>query len=214
MGIKDLRELSDEQWIVLYKENWTVSGILRELGVVKETMQMRKLVISNAERLNISRNNPSGKKGRIPYDEGKLRKAVADAICWSDVLRSMDLSIHGFNTDTLKKYVTHYNIDISHFDASAAFARNRNLEYSDQEVFRKNAVCSRGTVKTRVLKLGLIKYECQMCGNNGTWLDQQLNLQLDHIDGDWKNNELDNLRFLCLNCHSLTPTYCGKKRTN
>ena len=30
------------------------------------------------------------------------------------------------------------------------------------------------------------------------------------VDGDSKNNKLDNLRFLCPNCHAQTDTYCGK----
>jgi len=37
-------------------------------------------------------------------------------------------------------------------------------------------------------------------------------LQVDHIDGDWRNDLEDNLRLLCPNCHSLTPTYCGLNR--
>lgn len=32
-------------------------------------------------------------------------------------------------------------------------------------------------------------------------------LNIDHIDGNCKNNSMDNLRVLCPNCHSLTPTY-------
>ena len=32
-------------------------------------------------------------------------------------------------------------------------------------------------------------------------------LQVDHIDGDYTNNREDNLRLLCPNCHSLTPTF-------
>lgn len=32
-------------------------------------------------------------------------------------------------------------------------------------------------------------------------------LQVDHIDGDYKNNKEENLRLLCPNCHSLTPTF-------
>ena len=32
-------------------------------------------------------------------------------------------------------------------------------------------------------------------------------LEVDHIDGNFKNNTEDNLRLLCPNCHSLTPTY-------
>ena len=32
-------------------------------------------------------------------------------------------------------------------------------------------------------------------------------IQIDHIDGDYTNNKEENLRFLCPNCHSLTPTF-------
>ena len=37
-----------------------------------------------------------------------------------------------------------------------------------------------------------------------------LTLQLDHIDGNPINNNLENLRFLCPNCHSQTDTFAGK----
>ena len=32
-------------------------------------------------------------------------------------------------------------------------------------------------------------------------------IQLEHIDGDSDNNDLKNLKLLCPNCHSLTPTF-------
>lgn len=35
-------------------------------------------------------------------------------------------------------------------------------------------------------------------------------MQLDHIDGNHRNNRLYNLRLLCPNCHSQTDTYAGK----
>lgn len=34
-------------------------------------------------------------------------------------------------------------------------------------------------------------------------------LEIEHIDGDHKNNKEENLKLLCPNCHSLTPTYKG-----
>ena len=43
-------------------------------------------------------------------------------------------------------------------------------------------------------------------------------LEIDHVDGDYTNNKEENLRLLCPNCHSLTPTYKnlnkGKGRTD
>jgi len=43
-------------------------------------------------------------------------------------------------------------------------------------------------------------------------MDQPIPLELDHIDGNHQNNALDNLRLLCPNCHSLTPTFRGKNK--
>lgn len=59
---------------------------------------------------------------------------------------------------------------------------------------------------------GIHGYKCVTCGNDGMWNNAVLTLHLDHIDGDNKNNNLDNLRFLCPNCHTQTATYGGKKR--
>lgn len=39
-------------------------------------------------------------------------------------------------------------------------------------------------------------------------------LVADHIDGNWKNNTEDNLRLICPNCDSLSPTYAALNRGN
>ena len=49
---------------------------------------------------------------------------------------------------------------------------------------------------------------CQKCG----WAERnettnRIPVQVDHIDGDYRNNNPNNLHLLCPNCHSLTPTY-------
>jgi hypothetical protein len=56
-------------------------------------------------------------------------------------------------------------------------------------------------------------FDCKICGL-GFWLGQVLPLILDHIDGNSDNWRLDNLRLICSNCDSLTPTYKGRNRGN
>ena len=55
-------------------------------------------------------------------------------------------------------------------------------------------------------------YECVWCGNNGKYNGKDLVLQLDHIDGNSDNNNLENLRLLCPNCHSQTDTFTKRQK--
>ena len=53
---------------------------------------------------------------------------------------------------------------------------------------------------------------CDICKNMPIWQGKELNLQLDHISGDRKDNSRSNLRLLCPNCHSQTETFCNIKK--
>lgn len=61
---------------------------------------------------------------------------------------------------------------------------------------------------------GLLKEECVLCGQNNIWNGKKLVLQLDHKNGNNKDNRIENLRILCPNCHTQTETYCRNKKTS
>lgn len=72
----------------------------------------------------------------------------------------------------------------------------------------------RFNLKKRILRLSLLKYECSECSLPPKWNGKVLSLQLDHINGVNNDNRIENLRFLCPNCHSQTETFAHKNRKN
>lgn len=67
-----------------------------------------------------------------------------------------------------------------------------------------------GRASARRVKRYLISQHGQRCMDPACAWDFEcrlVNVELDHVDGDSSNNALDNVRLLCPNCHSLTPTY-------
>lgn len=109
---------------------------------------------------------------------------------------------------TITRLVNEYNINISHFEPG-----RRRLLTSAQALTRESQYAN-GTIKKILKRENLIKFICASCGIKPYWNNQYLELQLHHIDGIKNNNEIDNLVFLCPNCHSQTSTFTGRNSTN
>jgi DNA-directed RNA polymerase subunit RPC12/RpoP len=54
--------------------------------------------------------------------------------------------------------------------------------------------------------------KCSICNIPNTWENKVLTLIVDHIDGNVANNLPINLRLICPNCNSQTPTFCGRNK--
>ena len=68
---------------------------------------------------------------------------------------------------------------------------------------------SRSHLKRRLLKAGMKENRCEVCGIT-RWMGKPVNMQLHHRNGDGSDNRLENIQFLCGNCHSQTDTYGGR----
>ena len=70
---------------------------------------------------------------------------------------------------------------------------------------------SRTKIKQSIIDIS--GHKCDICAIN-EWQNQKLCLEVDHIDGNNRNNLLSNLRLLCPNCHSQTSTFRGRNKNS
>ncbi len=109
----------------------------------------------------------------------------------------------------LQKKLDKYNISISHF------IKNYCIKYyADEDIFKKNSnYASMTNIKKKLINKYGWNYECSNCKLN-EWMGQKIPLEVDHINGVHTDNRIENLRFLCPNCHAQTDTYKGKNIKN
>lgn len=155
----------------------------------------------------------------------KLQELYNNSSSYSDLLESLGLvKTGGSSRKTLKKYEKLWNIDKLRFNQNYLNNRAKHIERLIKlaslpkiplsEVLVENSFYSLKNVKKRLLDEKLLEYKCQKCSNDGLWQGEKLALQLDHVNGINDDNRLENLRFLCPNCHTQTETWGNKSIAN
>lgn len=137
----------------------------------------------------------------------ELKEIVENSASQREVLSKLGYGQSGASYKTLKDRCKKYNISLEHFQTDG---RSMSTPITLKD-FCENSTRATKNIKNFILKNNLLLYKCQCCGNTGQWLDKELILQLDHINGNNTDNRLENLRFLCPNCHSQTDTWGRNK---
>jgi hypothetical protein len=115
----------------------------------------------------------------------------------------------GGNFRTLQKYAGVWKIRTDHFDSDAPRVAGRDRIPLD-EILVENSTHHRGHLKRRLFKEGLKQPHCELCGQGEIWNGRRMSLILDHVNGVWNDNRLENLRIVCPNCNATLDTHCGK----
>ena len=112
----------------------------------------------------------------------------------------------------IRNKLAELRIDTSHFTGQS-WANGKSFPSRARplaEILVADSTYGGSRLRQRLIKAGLKEARCEHCGLD-EWRGQRLPLTLDHINGDPRDNRLENLRILCSNCHSLTPTWCARK---
>jgi hypothetical protein len=133
----------------------------------------------------------------------------------SKILLFFGLYNKGGNLKTLKNRLYEEDIDFSHISLGINSNIDRIFNRKKielEKIMTENSTYGRGHLKERLLKEGILKNECSICGQKENWNDQELIMILDHINGISNDNRLENLRMLCPNCNSQQKTFSGRNR--
>jgi hypothetical protein len=157
----------------------------------------------------------SKKPRPLSWDTTKLKEAIDNSTCMIDVCRYLDIPYRGRTNNTVRYQASLQGLSLDHFDSKKAqmrgiLAYHAGRSYTQDEVLIINSECDATTVKRWARKI-IPSTNCNICNIQPQWNGKQLTLQLDHINGNTKDNRVENLRWICPNCHSQTDTYCGKK---
>lgn len=155
------------------------------------------------------------KKGKLSnLSDTEFIKLVNESDSIMDIMRKLGyVATSGGVAEAINRRIKLLNINIKHFTRGRKnrLINNSNTKHKIEDILVENSnYLNRCALKKKLIKYGYLKYECVLCKNNGEWMNNSLSLHLDHINGIYNDNRIENLRILCPNCHSQTETYSGK----
>lgn len=144
-----------------------------------------------------------------------LQRAAASSKSYRGVLKLLKLVPTGGNYVHIQKHLREQEIDCSHF-TGRLWSKGLKGYFRPRiplgDILKRNSDYQCFKLKQRLFREGVKSPLCEICGWAEKTIDGYLPLELDHINGDHRDNRLLNLRVLCPNCHSLQPTHRGRRR--
>jgi hypothetical protein len=147
------------------------------------------------------------------YRKDNIEIIIKESKSIGEVLDKLNLRRAGGNYAVIKKYIILYNLDTTHFinENNSIFNVVENFVKKSLETYLvENSTASRGNVKRRLLEEEVLKNVCSLCGQDENWNGMKISLILDHINGIYNDNRIENLRIVCPNCNAGLDTHAGK----
>lgn len=149
------------------------------------------------------------------WTDEQLEEAILQSKSYRAVLIALHLVPAGGNYDQIKHSVVRLRLSTEHFTGRGWNVGGKFIPKPAvplQELLMPDVDVQSYKLKARLFSEGMKKPACELCGWCTQSVDGRIPVELDHINGDKRDNRLENLRILCPNCHSLQPTHRGKNK--
>lgn len=143
----------------------------------------------------------------------QLHGAAKSSRSIRELLQKLDLRPAGGNYSQMRKYIQEANISIDHFVGQGWNVDAQNLIHDKiplSEILMADSSYQSFKLKKRLFSEKLKEKKCEKCSWSEMALDGRIPLELHHINGDRRDNRLENLQILCPNCHSLEDSHRGR----
>ncbi|MEU3848866.1 HNH endonuclease signature motif containing protein [Streptomyces sp. NPDC029554] len=188
----------------------TLSEALARLGVDPGS-STRRYVFARMKKLGVDVSH--FEREGVKWTREVLERAVAASTDMCEVLRRLGLDVVGGHHTHISRRIKAYGIDTSHFRVPTRRGQPRSRRTPEALLVEQPPEHARRVPGDR-LKWAMtargVEERCALCGTGAIWRGRPLSLEVDHINGRWQDNRIENLRLLCPNCHATTDRYRGR----
>ena len=206
--------ISDDDFRTIVKDSISIEQVMRKCKMDNNNNNNEKVT----KRISDLCLNISHLKTRKKYtvyggpldaiDDETFKILVKDNRTWKDLAIACGYSSGG--SQKIACRIEKLELNTNHYD--------RDVVPTDKIFVLDSQYKESREIKKRLIRDFDRPYECSKCKNENftkrdgvlMWKDQEIILQLEHINGVNNDNRPENLEFLCPNCHSQTSTYAAR----
>lgn len=146
------------------------------------------------------------KKNR-KYTKEEIEIAVKNSRMYSEIFSNLGVKLNGGSYPWIKNLIKEYGITTDHFLTDEERYKIKGEQLRKYQILSYDEPLPNGCrLKSAKLKDYMthhgVEYCCNVC-ELSVWMDKPITLDVDHVNSNPHDNRLENLQFICPNCHRI-----------